>query len=301
MTETLPGWKIERRDDRPFKLINITAPNGYSSTVGSHERNPMNVLYMLADALLTQASRAQPDFNICPACGGLAADPIVPPGSRAGIEQPATYEVWRETAPWYVVSKPEPDEDRHSDAATTYRLMNIAASTAWEAAWHAALAAASEQAASRPPVAFAVFAPNGNIRLWSTDSEAVRKFAAERGLPVTPLVASMPAPPKQPLTFSMLGPKLAFTAGVQTFTLDYEPESDEDRDFMERMLRKAWLAAAPEPSADYEACAALDDLRRALAFLDQVRAAPPQEKAGTGALRDAREWLERAARAVAAQ
>ena len=49
------GWKIEHRDSKPFKLINITAPNGYSSTVGSHERNPMNVLYMLADALLAAA------------------------------------------------------------------------------------------------------------------------------------------------------------------------------------------------------------------------------------------------------
>jgi hypothetical protein len=47
-----PGWKIERRDSKPFKVLNITAPNGYSSSVGSHERNPMNVLYMLAEALL---------------------------------------------------------------------------------------------------------------------------------------------------------------------------------------------------------------------------------------------------------
>lgn len=47
-----PGWKIERRDSKPFKLLNITAPNGYSSTVASHDRNPMNVLYMLAEALL---------------------------------------------------------------------------------------------------------------------------------------------------------------------------------------------------------------------------------------------------------
>lgn len=45
-----------------------------------------------------------------------------------------TFEAWRETATWYVVSKPDPDEDKHSDAATTFRLMNIAAHEAWQAA-----------------------------------------------------------------------------------------------------------------------------------------------------------------------
>lgn len=44
------------------------------------------------------------------------------------------FETWRETAAWYVVAKPDPDEDRHSDYATTFRLMNIAASDAWTAA-----------------------------------------------------------------------------------------------------------------------------------------------------------------------
>lgn len=37
------------------------------------------------------------------------------------------------------------------------------------------------------PVAWALFAPNGNIRMWSTDSEAVRKVAAAEGWPLTPL------------------------------------------------------------------------------------------------------------------
>ena len=39
----------------------------------------------------------------------------------------------------------------------------------------------------RRPVAFAVFADNGNIRIWSTDSEPVRKLAEAEGLPLVPL------------------------------------------------------------------------------------------------------------------
>lgn len=39
------------------------------------------------------------------------------------------------------------------------------------------------------PRAWAVFAPNGNVRLWSTDSEPVRKLAEEEGLPLVPLYA----------------------------------------------------------------------------------------------------------------
>jgi hypothetical protein len=50
------------------------------------------------------------------------------------------------------------------------------------------------------PVAWALFAPNGNIRMWSTDSEAVRKVAAAEGWPLTPLYAG-PAPAEQPLPF----------------------------------------------------------------------------------------------------
>jgi hypothetical protein len=42
------------------------------------------------------------------------------------------------------------------------------------------------------PVAWAVFAPNGNIRMWSSDSEPVRKLAEREGLPLTPLYAHPP-------------------------------------------------------------------------------------------------------------
>lgn len=41
----------------------------------------------------------------------------------------------------------------------------------------------------RTPVAYAVFANNGNIRIWSKDSEPVRKLAETEGLPLVPLYA----------------------------------------------------------------------------------------------------------------
>lgn len=47
---------------------------------------------------------------------------------------------------------------------------------------------------SATPVAWAVFAPNGNIRMWSRDSEAIHKFAADNGVGVTPLYANPPSP-----------------------------------------------------------------------------------------------------------
>lgn len=37
------------------------------------------------------------------------------------------------------------------------------------------------------PIAWAVFAENGNIRIWSPTNEAVEKMAAREGLAVTPL------------------------------------------------------------------------------------------------------------------
>jgi hypothetical protein len=57
------------------------------------------------------------------------------------------FEAWRETQPWYVVSKPDAD-DKYSDAASTHRLMNIAASEAWQASRTAAL----EEAAAWQPI-----------------------------------------------------------------------------------------------------------------------------------------------------
>ncbi len=48
------------------------------------------------------------------------------------------------------------------------------------------------------PVAYALFADNGNIRIWSTDSEPVRKLAEAEGLTLVPLYA--PQKPQTPQT-----------------------------------------------------------------------------------------------------
>lgn len=50
------------------------------------------------------------------------------------------------------------------------------------------------ESVSMEPVAWAIFAANGNIRIWSPDQEPVRKVAEREGLPVVPLYS-----PQQPL------------------------------------------------------------------------------------------------------
>lgn len=51
------GWMLERDDRKPFHFINITAPNGYKTRVGTVSRNPEYILYLLADALLKKESK----------------------------------------------------------------------------------------------------------------------------------------------------------------------------------------------------------------------------------------------------
>ena len=53
MNKVPDGWKIKKVDNPPFNYMEIIAPNGWSTIVGSHERNPMNILYLLAEALIT--------------------------------------------------------------------------------------------------------------------------------------------------------------------------------------------------------------------------------------------------------
>lgn len=66
--EMIPaGWTITRQDQAPFKFITIRAPNGYAARVASHDRNPENVLYMLADALL-KGTDAEPASKSCMTC-----------------------------------------------------------------------------------------------------------------------------------------------------------------------------------------------------------------------------------------
>lgn len=53
--------------------------------------------------------------------------------------------------------------------------------------------------------------------------------------------------------------------------------------------------------ADQQQNDTMTNLKNALEFLDKVRAAPAEEKIGTGAGQDASRWLEDAARAVIAK
>jgi hypothetical protein len=59
---------------------------------------------------------------------------------------------------------------------------------------------------------------------------------------------SKPAPAR--IEFKMMGPKLAFVVGNQCFTLDYEPDSDEEAEFMQRMLCHALSCFAPDVKTD---------------------------------------------------
>jgi hypothetical protein len=54
-----PGWTITPTIVKPFRGYVLTAPNYYSAVVWSHERNPANVMYMLAEALLGKESQVQ--------------------------------------------------------------------------------------------------------------------------------------------------------------------------------------------------------------------------------------------------
>lgn len=49
------GWTIKRTDQAPFKSIKLSYIKEdvrYDTVVYSHDRNPANILYMLADDLL---------------------------------------------------------------------------------------------------------------------------------------------------------------------------------------------------------------------------------------------------------
>lgn len=67
---------------------------------------------------------------------------------------------------------------------------------------------------------------------------------------------------------------------------------------MDSALVRLGINLASSNAAAGQLAQALDDLQCAVAFLDKVRVAPADEISGTGVTRDAREWLERAARAA---
>lgn len=75
-------WKIERQAD-VLKTIHITAPNGYVASVNAIDRNPANVLYMLADALL-RGTDAEIYKSIADnyAAGVPAVEPVADEGER---------------------------------------------------------------------------------------------------------------------------------------------------------------------------------------------------------------------------
>jgi hypothetical protein len=55
---------------------------------------------------------------------------------------------------------------------------------------------------------------------------------------------SKPTPTR--IEFRMMGPKLAFSIGNQCFTLDHEPDSDDEAEVMQRMLCHALSGFAPD-------------------------------------------------------
>ena len=61
---------------------------------------------------------------------------------------------------------------------------------------------AASQRGAQEPVAYAIFAENGNIRLWATEPQHVKRIAAEQGLSLVKLYAA-PQPAPAPLSESI--------------------------------------------------------------------------------------------------
>lgn len=53
------GWSIKESYINIFQAVEIKAPTGHTAIVYVHERNPANILYMLAKALL-DSEQGQP-------------------------------------------------------------------------------------------------------------------------------------------------------------------------------------------------------------------------------------------------
>lgn len=60
-----------------------------------------------------------------------------------------------------------------------------------------------DEASPGKPRAWAVFAENRNLRIWSTDGEGIRKYAEQHNLPLTPLYAH---PIGAPWAYRMVSP-----------------------------------------------------------------------------------------------
>jgi hypothetical protein len=58
--------------------------------------------------------------------------------------------------------------------------------------------------------------------------------------------AAQPAPELKPVKFGMNGEKMMFKVGVQQFTLDYEPDTQDEFNFMRDMLVHAFSTFTPD-------------------------------------------------------
>ena len=54
MPSFLPGWTIKRSDQGPFKSITVTSPDGKVALLSNLARNPENVFYEFAEAVLAK-------------------------------------------------------------------------------------------------------------------------------------------------------------------------------------------------------------------------------------------------------
>ena len=94
-------------------------------------------------------------------------------------------------------------------------------------AWHAAFQAGRASlaaSAGREPVAYAIFAENGNIRLWATEPQHVKRIAAEQGLKLVKIYTHH-SPPE-----GMAGWRPIETAPEKGVFLVYMPTADRDGD-----------------------------------------------------------------------
>jgi hypothetical protein len=62
-------------------------------------------------------------------------------------------------------------------------------------------------------------------------------------------LAAQPAPELKPVEFGMNGEKMMFKVGVQQFTLDYEPDTQDEFNFMRDMLVHAFSTFTPDVKA----------------------------------------------------
>lgn len=74
------------------------------------------------------------------------------------------------------------------------QLRQLCAALGWQGGtfWQVLETVKHLAAQSATPVAWAVFAPNGNIRMWSTNHAEILKFATEEGVALHPLFTNPP-------------------------------------------------------------------------------------------------------------